>query len=146
MEIQKNMCSNRPVVVGLAGVLPEGVNNLIWGFVGFQSKATKELKEHFEKHRDYGERWLRGMVDPNFDEVRYRLWCIHGRVLLDARQAKVDKKHGWIGRFIYEQFDGRISKKRDLICKVKFERCTKAYQPDVLRLTTWGRKQNAITV
>ena len=45
MEVQKNMCSNRPVVVGLAGVLPEGVNNLIWGFVGFQSKAAKAIEE-----------------------------------------------------------------------------------------------------
>jgi hypothetical protein len=143
---EKIVLFKSPVVVGLAGVLPEGVNTLIWRFVGFQSKATKELKEHFEKHRDYGERWLRGMVDPNFDEVRYRLWCIHGRVLLDARQAKVDKKHGWIGRFIYEQFDGRISKKRDLICKVKFGRLTEVWQQRVLSLTTWGRKQNALTL
>jgi hypothetical protein len=106
----KGGLSQVPLVVGLVGKLPDGINNLISKFVGLQSKAVKELKEHFEKHRDYGERWLRGMVDPNFDEVRYRLWCVHCYVLFDARKAKVDKKHGWIGRFINKQFDGRISK------------------------------------
>ena len=39
-----------PVVVGLAGVLPEGVNTLIWWFVGFQSKAGRLIKQCFEEY------------------------------------------------------------------------------------------------
>ena len=38
----------RPLSVGLAGALPDGINNLISKFVGYQSKPAKELNETFE--------------------------------------------------------------------------------------------------
>ena len=37
------------MVVGLVGAIPHGLNNLIWGFVGFQSKVAKEIEEIYEK-------------------------------------------------------------------------------------------------
>ena len=54
-----------------------------------------------------------------FNEDVFRVWCIHGFVLMDARRARVDEKHVWIGDLIFKQLHGRISKKRDLMCKVK---------------------------
>ena len=85
-------------------------------------------------------------MGTSLDEDVFRRWCVYGNALHPARRAKVDKKHGWIGHFIYKQFDGRISKKRDLICKVKFGRLTEVWQQRVLSVTTWGRKQNALTL
>ena len=38
-----------PRIVGLIGKLPNGVNNLISGFIGFQSKVAKEIEEMYKK-------------------------------------------------------------------------------------------------
>ena len=49
---EKIVLFKSPVVVGLAGALPEGVNNLIWGFVGFQSRAGELIKQRFRQHME----------------------------------------------------------------------------------------------
>ena len=55
-----------PLIVGLAGVLPDGINNLISKFVGYQSKIAESIKKtmsYFESvrhktflgYKDFGE-------------------------------------------------------------------------------------------
>ena len=44
-----------PLVVGLIGKLPSGINNLIAKFIGFQSKPATELKSLIESAQTRGE-------------------------------------------------------------------------------------------
>ena len=50
-----------PLIVGLAGVLPDSINNLVSKFVGYQSKSAKHLTEFIENTRD------------EFDDIDYRI-------------------------------------------------------------------------
>ena len=68
-----------PLVVGLAGKIPDGVNNLIATFVGFQSKPAKEINKkvthlrrgwsHWEDEYVLREavRWLKAMKEERFN-------------------------------------------------------------------------------
>ena len=73
------------MVVGLVGKLPDGVNNLIWGFVGFQSKVAKEIKE--EKNK-WARTWGDGRGDENYS-LNFPFWLkSHAKYKLERLVSK----------------------------------------------------------
>ena len=101
MEVQKECLSNRPLVVGLVGALPQGVNNLIWGFVGFQSKVAKEIEEKWEYFFEREKRWVKlvgtrlSFLPPKCSRYDFSLYLqsipkahMHRRLCLAFQQLK----------------------------------------------------------
>jgi len=86
---EKNVLFKSSVVVGLVGALPNGVNTLIWGFVGFQSKVAKELKEAKKK-------WTSSWGDDENSSLTFTFWLkSHAKhklecIVTNARNKKLD--------------------------------------------------------
>ena len=74
MEVQTISLSKSPLVVGLVGAVPNAVNNLIWGFVGYQSKVAKELKfiwTWWEKERAIYSPFIKGVITQKKEKPQF---------------------------------------------------------------------------
>ena len=104
---EKLVLFKSPVVVGLGGALPKGVNNLIWGFVGFQSKTAKAIEHERENVRyvlpDYfptslktRAKWkLRFIISRAFEKLRTER-------KITQRRDEFTKLRPWLRRFLLQ--------------------------------------------
>ena len=115
-----------PLIVGLAGFLPDDINNLISKFAGYQSKSSKKLTEVIEELN------RKEFYDYNGDVDTLQI-CVGIQIRWYGIQTNLIDRHGYIsGFFINELKDKNITKEKLNILKLRFLRMTEKHKALIL--------------
>jgi hypothetical protein len=102
-----------PLIVGLAGVLPDGINNLISKFVGYQSKPAKQLTGIIEE--------IKGEIGECREGSDIPRICV--RVHINQISCDARKRYGSIySCFINQLKEKNITKEKLDILKLRLLR------------------------
>ena len=119
-----------PLVVGLLGIVPNSINNLISKFVGYQSKVARDLKETIEsiKQKEFNK-------CDEYDDINAR--CLQLHVFRYGYRINLPCNHGHMENCFYNEFRDEFwakncSTEKIEILKIRFARMNERCQRSVL--------------